>query len=66
MFFLKNELKLLRNSIFAVRGRPFKTDWIRQYFRQTSWYDENPYYDDDDVSLQYWEEKCVESIRRKE
>jgi hypothetical protein len=40
------DLRLLRNSIYARRGRPFKSPFIREHFRGMSWYKENPAYTD--------------------
>lgn len=36
------ELRLLRNEIYARRGRRFRTQWLADYFGQQSWYQENP------------------------
>jgi hypothetical protein len=40
------DLRLLRNSIYARRGRPFKSPVIREHFQGMSWYKENPAYTD--------------------
>ncbi len=32
------KLKLMRNSIYAQYGVPFKTRWLRDYFESRSWY----------------------------
>ena len=34
------ELTLARNEIYARHGRKFNTEWIRNYFLGTSWYEE--------------------------
>ncbi len=37
-----HELRLLRNEIYALRGRQFKTFWIADYFYSQSWYNPLP------------------------
>jgi hypothetical protein len=32
------ELRLMRNSIYAQYGVPFKTRWLREYFESRAWY----------------------------
>ena len=44
------ELRLLRNEIFARRGRPFRTQWLADYFMQQSWYQEKPNFHDSQLS----------------
>lgn len=36
------ELRILRNEIYARRGRRFRTPWIQQYFYSQPWYDPLP------------------------
>jgi hypothetical protein len=40
------DLRLLRNTVYARRGRPFKSPVIRQHFRGMRWYKEDPAYSD--------------------
>jgi hypothetical protein len=40
------DLRLLRNNVYARRGRPFKSAVIREHFMGMSWYKENPAYTD--------------------
>jgi hypothetical protein len=40
------ELRLLRNEIYARRGREFRTGWIAEYFFGQSWYVPNPNFKD--------------------
>jgi hypothetical protein len=40
------DLRLLRNSIYARRGRPFKSPVIREHFQGMRWYKENAAYTD--------------------
>ncbi len=40
------DLRLLRNSIYAHRGRPFKSPIVREHFRGMKWYQENLSYTD--------------------
>ena len=34
-----HELRLLRNEVYARRGRQFRTEWLSQYFWSQPWYD---------------------------
>ncbi len=34
----KRDLRILRNTVFARRGREFKTDTMRDYFEKKGWY----------------------------
>jgi len=45
-----HELRLLRNEIYARRGRIFKTLWIQQYFGGQMWYDPKEDFKDEDVT----------------
>lgn len=45
-----HELRLLRNEIYARRGRIFKTLWIQQYFGSQMWYDPKEDFKDEDVT----------------
>lgn len=42
----KEELRLMRNSIFARYGRAFQSKDLQQYFLKTDWYEVNPDYTD--------------------
>jgi YARHG domain len=33
-----HELRLLRNEIYALRGRRFQTQWLQEYFDSQTWY----------------------------
>ena len=37
-----NELRLLRNEIYARHGRQFKSQLLQEYFDNMSWYQANP------------------------
>ncbi|WP_025229678.1 YARHG domain-containing protein [Fimbriimonas ginsengisoli] len=36
------ELRVTRNAIYAMRGRRFKTPWLREYFANVEWYSPLP------------------------
>lgn len=55
-----HELRLLRNEIYALRGRQFKTPWISDYFYSQSWY--NPLPDDREPQLSDIEKKNIATI----
>ncbi|MFN8610917.1 MAG: YARHG domain-containing protein [Vulcanimicrobiota bacterium] len=48
--FSPQQLTLLRNTIFAIHGRPFQDASLRAYFKKQPWYRENPGYTDAFVS----------------
>ncbi|HEX3557809.1 MAG TPA: YARHG domain-containing protein [Pyrinomonadaceae bacterium] len=54
------ELRLLRNEIYARRGRQFKTEWLSQYFYSQPWYD--PRDDKGEPELSATEKKNVDTI----
>lgn len=45
--FSRRDLRMLRNLIYARRGRPFHSDLLRAYFRAVDWYKPDPSYTDD-------------------
>jgi YARHG domain len=55
-----HELRLLRNEIYARRGRFFNTIWLQQYFGSQSWYD--PKEDFKDEQLTGTDKTNVETI----
>jgi len=40
------DLRLLRNTIYARRGRPFKSEILQKHFQGMSWYKKDPQYSD--------------------
>ncbi|NQZ79002.1 MAG: YARHG domain-containing protein [Ekhidna sp.] len=59
-----DELAFLRNEIFARHGHNFKTDKMRDYFREQSWY--KPYFDDVTAFLNETEKKNAQFIKSLE
>ncbi len=60
----QDEVCLARNEIFARYGRKFRTDWIRDYFLSTSWYEEQYEPDEfDAISNDIFNEYEKENIR---
>lgn len=45
-----NELRLLRNEIYARHGRQFQAPWLSQYFYSQPWYQPVETFKDEDVS----------------
>jgi hypothetical protein len=45
-----NELRLLRNEIYARHGRQFQAPWLSQYFYAQAWYQPIEAFKDEDVS----------------
>jgi hypothetical protein len=54
------ELRLLRNEVYARRGRAFRTEWLSQYFYSQPWYD--PREDFTEPELSDTEKKNIETI----
>jgi len=44
------ELRLLRNEIYARRGRIFKADWLSGWFQQYDWYTPNENFRDEQLT----------------
>ncbi|HMF91807.1 MAG TPA: YARHG domain-containing protein [Candidatus Angelobacter sp.] len=44
--FSRRDLRLIRNLIYARRGRPFKSDLLKGYFAAVDWYKPDPAYTD--------------------
>jgi YARHG domain len=42
----KRDLRILRNTVYARRGRVFKTETMRDYFSRMEWYHPDPKYTD--------------------
>ena len=42
----RRDLRILRNLIYARRGRPFKSALLREYFERMAWYKADPAYTD--------------------
>ena len=45
-----NELRLLRNEIYARHGRQFQAPWLSQYFFSQPWYTADDNFKDEDLS----------------
>ncbi len=54
------ELRLLRNEVYARRGRQFRTDWLAQYFYSQPWYELRE--DNAEPELSPVERKNIETI----
>ena len=51
----RREVQIMRNTIYACRGRAFQTPWLAAYFNAQPWYRVNPAYGDSLISS---EEQC--------
>ena len=60
----KNDLKIMRNEIFARHGYIFQTDEMKTYFKYQDWY--RPRYSDVNSMLTSIEQKNIELIKRYE
>lgn len=55
-----HELRLLRNEVYARRGRQFRTEWLSQYFWSQPWYEARE--DAAEPELSEVEKKNIETI----
>ena len=55
-----HELRLLRNEVYARRGRQFRTEWLAQYFWSQPWYEARE--DNSEPALSQTEQKNIETI----
>lgn len=63
--YTKEELKVLRNMIFAEKGYIFEGGELEKYFKQKSWY--KPYIkNQDDIELNEYEKAFVALLRKYE
>jgi hypothetical protein len=58
------ELRLIRNELYARRGRRFKTEWLSRYFLDQPWY--QPVEDSSEPVLSPMERKNVDTIVKYE
>jgi hypothetical protein len=42
----RRDLRILRNMVYARRGRPFRSEILRDYFQRLDWYKADPAYTD--------------------
>ncbi len=59
-----NDLRLLRNEVYARHGRPFQTPWLAEYFRSEPWY--APRQDFSDAELSATERANIAIITKRE
>jgi hypothetical protein len=45
-----NELRLLRNEVYARHGRQFQAEWLQQYFWNQSWYQPDASFKDEELT----------------
>ena len=45
-----NELRLLRNEVYARHGRQFSAEWLQQYFWGQPWYQVDPSFKDEELT----------------
>ena len=58
------DLRLLRNTLFARRGRPFKSEMLQEHFAHMPWYKADPAYTD--ARLTKTDKLNIELIRQVE
>ncbi len=57
------DLRLLRNLVFARRGRPFKDPELREHFSRMAWYQADPKYTDQRLTrLDHRNIKLIQSV----
>ncbi|MCO6163815.1 YARHG domain-containing protein [Flavobacterium sp. NRK F7] len=62
----KNELRLMRNTIYAQYGYVFNAPDLKEYFSQFGWYIPNPNLKMEDIQLEQFEKDFIEKIISKE
>ncbi len=61
-----HELRLLRNEIYARRGRVFTTDWLSEAFEPADWYHADPDFHDDMLTPGQKNNAAVIAARERE
>ncbi len=64
--YTKDELKLLRNTIYAQYGYAFKTKDLQDYFSQFEWYIPDPNLTMEQIKLTEKEKKFIDEILKRE
>lgn len=64
--YTKEELRLMRNTIYAQYGYDFKSADLKKYFSQFAWYMPDPNLKMEDIKLSEKEKDFVEKILMKE
>lgn len=62
----KEELRLLRNTIYAQYGYDFNSPDLKEYFSQFAWYMPDPNLKMEDIVLTEKEKEFIEKILTKE
>ncbi len=62
----KNELKIIRNFSYAIRGYDFKTNMLRDFYSQFFWYKPDPSLKMTDIILSENEENFVKKVLEAE
>lgn len=60
----KEQLRILRNEIYAKRGRSFQSEDLQEYFNQKKWYKIDKKYSDEKLSI--FDLRNIEIIQRVE
>ncbi len=64
--YTKQELKIMRNTIYAQYGYAFNSQELKDYFNQFAWYIANPNINMEDIKLTEREKAFVTEILKKE
>lgn len=60
----RRDLRMLRNTVYARRGRSFRSELLQSYFDQTGWYHGDPAYSD--AKLTALDQRNIKLIRSVE
>ncbi len=60
----KNQIRYLRNLIYARHGYMFKSQELKQVFENFNWYKENPKFTEDNLNKE--EKHYIESLQKRE
>ncbi len=60
----KNQIRYLRNLIYARHGYMFKSQELKQVFENFNWYKENPKFTEDNLNRE--EKHYIESLQKRE
>jgi hypothetical protein len=61
-----SDLRILRNSLYALHGFEFKSLDLLDYFSKYDWYMPDPNIKEEDIELGYWEHKLLDEIIAEE
>ena len=65
IFVIQKGIDLFKNFLYALYGRPFKAQWLKDYFSKQEWYEIDPEYSDAMIP-DFFEKKLIDLVVKQE